>query len=86
MATSKSGKKSAKQSEAKRVFNVRSLRAMKASIKKADELVGNKDKKGAEAILPTVFKTIDKAEKRGILKKNTANRKKSRISKSIANV
>ncbi len=86
MATSKSGKKSARQAEAKRVFNVRSVRAMKASIKKVGELVGNKDKKGAEEILPTVFKTIDKAEKRGLLKKNTANRKKSRISKSIANV
>ncbi len=33
--------------------------------------------------LPTVYKMIDKAAKRGIIKKNNAARKKSRITKGV---
>ena len=33
--------------------------------------------------LPSVFQAIDKAEKRGIIKKNTASRMKSRLSKLV---
>ena len=46
-----------------------------------------KDKKGAQELLPKVYKSIDKAQKRGVIKKNTAARKKSRASalvKSLA--
>lgn len=85
MATSKSGKKSVKQAEARRVFNVRRLRAMKASVKQVDDFLNGKDKKAAEQVLPQAFKSIDKATKRGIIKKNTAARKKSRLAKAIAN-
>lgn len=85
MATSKSGNKSIRQAEAKRVFNVRRLRDMRDSTKQIDELVTAKNKKDAEALLPKVFKAIDKATKRGVLKKNTASRKKSQIAKKVAN-
>lgn len=84
MATSKSGQKSVRQAEARRVFNVRRLRAMKTAVKQVDEFVHGKDKKAAEEVLPQAYKSIDKAVKRGILKKNTAARKKSRLARSIA--
>jgi len=79
MATSKSGNKSVKQAEAKRVFNVRRLRAMKDAIKQVAVLVDAKDTKAAENIL-------DKATKRGILKKSTASRRKSKLARDIAGV
>jgi small subunit ribosomal protein S20 len=41
------------------------------------------DSKKAEELLPTAYKAIDKAEKRGVIKKNTAARKKSRLSARI---
>jgi small subunit ribosomal protein S20 len=41
------------------------------------------DTKKAEELLPTAYKAIDKAEKRGVIKKNTAARKKSRLSARI---
>ncbi len=85
MATSKSGKKSVKQAEARRVFNMRRLRAMRNAIKQITTFVQEKDKKGAEELLPQAFKSIDKATKRGILKKNTAARRKSQLAKAVAN-
>jgi small subunit ribosomal protein S20 len=86
MATSQSGKKSIRQAETRRVFNVRRLRAMKSSVKQVADFVSKKDKKAAEQLLPQAFKSIDKAAKRGIIKKNTAARKKSKLAKAIANV
>jgi len=85
VATSKSGKKSVKQSEAKRVFNTRRIRAMKSTTKQLGSFLSNKDKKGAETLLPEAYKAIDKAAKRGILKKNTAARRKSKLARDIAN-
>ncbi|QSH39152.1 30S ribosomal protein S20 [Candidatus Kaiserbacteria bacterium] len=86
MATSKSGKKSVIQAEARRVFNVRRLRAMKEAMKEIATLVGKKEKKTAEELLPKAYKAIDKAAKRGIIKKNNASRKKAKIARDVANV
>jgi len=38
---------------------------------------------GAKKLLPQVYKLLDKAAKTGLIKKNTAARKKSRITKLI---
>ncbi len=86
MATSKSAKKSYKQSDRKRVFNLRVLRSLKKAVKEAKNLILKKDKKAVETIMPTVYKAIDKATKRGILKKNNASRKKSRLMSMIAKI
>ncbi len=42
-----------------------------------------KDIAGATKILPTAYKAIDKAMKIGVIKKNTAARKKSRLALSL---
>lgn len=39
----------------------------------------------AKALLPSIYKAIDKATKRGIIKKNTAARKKSHFSTLLKN-
>jgi small subunit ribosomal protein S20 len=83
MATSKSGIKSYKQAERKRVFNLRTLRNMKAAIKSVKTLIVEKNKDDAVKELPGVYKAIDKAAKRGIIKKNNAAHKKSKITKAI---
>ncbi len=86
MATSKSAKKSYKQADRRRVFNLRVLRSLKKVMKEAKSLIIKKDKKAVEAVMPTVYKAIDKATKRGILKKNNASRKKSRLMTAIAKI
>ena len=82
MANTKSAKKAHEASLRKRVFNLRRLRAMKSSIKEVRALALAKDKKALE-LLQKAYKAIDKAAKRGVIKKNTAARKKSRLSKFV---
>jgi small subunit ribosomal protein S20 len=86
MANSKSATKTQKQSLKKRVFNLRRSRAMKSSVKDLLKAVADKDKAKAEAMMPTVQKALDKAAKEGIIKKNNASRKKSRLSARVAGI
>jgi small subunit ribosomal protein S20 len=58
---------------------------MKAIIKDIKTAIAKGDKKGAEKLVPEAYKAIDKAKKRGIIKLNTAARKKSRLVKMIKN-
>lgn len=81
MANSKSAQKAYEASERKRVFNVRRVRAMRGAVK---SILTLKDKKEAEGKISEVYKAIDKAVKSGIIKKNTASRKKSMIARAIA--
>ncbi|MFH0907011.1 MAG: 30S ribosomal protein S20 [bacterium] len=79
----KSAKKALLQNRKKRLFNLRRIDKMKSLVKQIKELINAKNKDQAIKALPETYKAIDKAAKRGVIKKNTANRKKSRISKAI---
>jgi small subunit ribosomal protein S20 len=78
----KSAKKRLKQSEKRRILNLGYKRRMKKIIKEIRELVAEGKKKDAAKLIPKANKVIDKAAKRGIIKENTASRKKSRLTKS----
>ena len=56
---------------------------MKKVIKDIRAAVAKGEAKKAEGMMPEAYKAIDKAMKRGIIKKNTAARKKSRLSALI---
>jgi len=56
---------------------------MKAIIKKVRGLVLEKKIEEAKKLLPEVYKILDKGAKVGVIKKNTAARKKSRITKLV---
>ena len=86
MPVIKSAKKALRGSQRKAVFNLRRKRVMKDSIKTIDKLVLDKKKDEAKIELSIAYKAIDKATKGGIIKKNTASRKKSRLSKAIKNI
>ena len=73
MPITKSAKKTHKQSLVRRARNLRRKRAMKEAVKNVT----------AET-LPAAYKAIDKAAQRGVIKKNTAARKKSRAARAIA--
>lgn len=86
MAIIKSAKKRIKSSKNKRVFNLRRLRVMREESKKFLKEIIKKDTGSAEKMLPNLFKSIDKAAKNGVIKKNTASRNKSRFSKQVADL
>ena len=84
MAITSSAKKAIRVSKRRAVFNIRRQKALKDALKDVEKLIDSGNKKEAEALLPRVYKAIDKAAKRGVLKANTASRRKSRISKRIS--
>ncbi|MDO8493175.1 MAG: 30S ribosomal protein S20 [bacterium] len=84
MPITSSAKKAVRNSANKRIFNLRKASKMKSVIKDIKKLVAEKKGKEALALLPQAYKAIDKAEKMGgIIKKNNANRKKSRLAAAI---
>ena len=84
MAVTKQARRAMRVSERKQVFNLRRSRAMRTAIKEVSDLVIKGDTKGAQAKLPSAYKAIDKAVKQGIIKKNTAGRKKSGLARKLA--
>ena len=52
---------------------------MREAIKELNKLVSAKQSKEALAKLPAAYQAIDKAKKRGVIKANTAARKKSHL-------
>jgi len=86
MAITKGAKKAVRSHARKRVFNVRRKKALHDTTKTVRDAIQKGDTDTANKELPTAYKAIDKAAKRGIIKKNTANRTKSRLTKAIAKV
>ena len=76
-------KKALKVSAKKRTFNDKKRNTMKAALKEVRDLVGEGDMEKAKEKLPQAYKAIDKATKNGIIKKNNASRKKSRLTKLV---
>ncbi len=83
MAITKSAKKAERVSLKKHVFNVRRKRALTDSVKTVKKLIVSDVSKAGGESLAAAYKAIDKAAKRGIIKKNTASRKKSRLALAI---
>ena len=84
MAITSSAKKAIRSSEKKHVFNLRKKNALHDTSKSLTKHLAAKDVKGAEALLSSAYKAIDKAKKTGVIKPNTAARKKSRLARAIA--
>jgi small subunit ribosomal protein S20 len=86
MPVTKSAKKALRQNRRRRLFNLRRLKKMRSLIKQVKKLIKEKNKKESLKLLPETYKAIDKAAKRGVIKKNTASRKKSRLTKAIEKI
>ncbi|MBW6440717.1 30S ribosomal protein S20 [Patescibacteria group bacterium] len=96
MPNTKSAKKELRKNERRKKINTRSKVMMKKTIKELDGLVGSLEKKtetvtdeklkNIEEILKNAYKQIDKTAKKGIIKKNTAARKKSSLAKKVNSI
>jgi len=84
MAITSSAKKAIRASAKKRIFNVRQREAIYKTTKAFMKAVSAKNASEATKLLPSAYQAIDKAMKRGVIKKNTAARKKSRLAISLA--
>ena len=86
MANIKSAKKRVLIAEANRQRNVAFKNSIKTAVKKALELASGEDKEALNAALSKVYQLCDKAVVKGILHKNTAARKKSRLTLAIKKI
>ena len=78
MAITASAKKAHRASLKKNIINTRRKRALTTTTKTVKKLIST-DVKEAEKNLAAAYQAIDKAAKRGVIKENTASRKKSRL-------
>ncbi len=83
MPITSSAKKALRSSKRKRVVNLAAKEKMAKTVKVVKKLVVSKTKEGTKEALTLAYKALDKAAKNGIIKKNTASRKKSRLAKAI---
>ena len=83
MANIKSAKKRVLIAEANRQRNVAFKSSIKTAIKKALELAAGKDSEALNSAISKVYQLCDKAVVKGILHKNTAARKKSRLTLAV---
>ena len=83
MPNIKSSKKAVKVI-AKKTNNNHELKArVKNSIKNCEKAIAAKDIEKATDAVKNVQKVIDKAASKGLIKKNTADRQKSRLNKKV---
>ncbi|MDD5710561.1 MAG: 30S ribosomal protein S20 [Candidatus Colwellbacteria bacterium] len=84
MPNTRAAKRALRQSERKRVQNLRKKRELAHVIKEYKKTIEGGDTKGAMDKLPEVYKKLDKAAKTHLIKKNRANRLKSRLTKKLS--
>jgi small subunit ribosomal protein S20 len=80
MATHKSAKKRIRTNERKRVINQQSATRIKSSVKK---VLTTTTKEEAEKLYKEAVSILDKGTLKGLIKKNTASRKKSMITRHL---
>ncbi len=83
MPISESAKKRLRQNKKRRKENKVFKDRMKEKIKEIRDLVKDGKIEKAEEKLSGTYKAIDKAAKKGVIKKKNASRKKSRLTKLI---
>ncbi len=83
MPITKSAKKALRQSIRRKAKNLIYKNKIKNLVKEVRNFILLNKPEEAKKTLPRLYKALDKAAKFGIIKKNTAARKKSRITKLI---
>lgn len=86
MANIKSAKKRIKVIEKKTLRNKMIKSALKTTIKKFETLVAQNNKEEAAVAFNTTVKALDMAASKGIIHKNKAARKKSRLHAKLQTV
>ena len=72
-----------RQDKKRRLKNISQMSELKTSIKKVLSMSKQKD---AENLYKDTVKLIDKAASKGLIKKNTASRRKSRITRHLNSI
>jgi small subunit ribosomal protein S20 len=83
MANTKSAKKAARQAERRTLINKSRRSRMRTFVRKVEEAIASGDKQAADLALREAQPEIMRSALKGIIHKNTASRKISRLSARI---
>lgn len=83
MATHKSALKRIRQNEKRRRRNVHIRSLVKSRIRKVREAMESRDMNAAKGALSAAVREINKARSKGVLHRNTASRKVSRLTRAV---
>ncbi|MFA5359587.1 MAG: 30S ribosomal protein S20 [Patescibacteria group bacterium] len=82
MPNSASAKKELRKAKKRQMRNKKTENNLKDLIKKSRKAIETKDASAKELVIKTL-RALDKAAGKGVIKKNTSNRKKSRLHKKL---
>mgnify|MGYP002348718077 FL=1 len=83
MPNLKTSIKDLRQNKRREEYNDRLRSRIKKSVKKFNTLIAENSQDEATKKLPHVFKTLDKAAKKNVIKEEKADRTKSRLNKKL---
>jgi small subunit ribosomal protein S20 len=83
LANHPSALKRHRQSQRRRLINHGNRHKLKTQMKKLKTAIATGKAEDAKTLLPNTFSLIDKSVQKGVIKKNTAQRYKSRLAKSV---
>lgn len=83
MANIKSAKKRARQNDKRRIHNRYYKATARTYVKKARTLIDDGNVEEAEVVVRQAVKALDKAAQKGIIHKNNASRRKSRLMRHL---
>ena len=84
MPNLKAAKKSVKQDKKRRLHNAAIISELKTFIKKLNSLIALDKADEAADMLSKLMSKLDKAAKKGLIKRHSADRKKSRLAVKVA--
>lgn len=75
--------KDLRQTKRKTVFNARIKNRVKRATKRFNTLISEGKQEEATKVLPQVYKVLDKASKKNVIKKGNASRNRSRLAAKL---
>ena len=78
-----SAKKHARADEAKRIRNRHRKATLRTALKQTETALAEGNVDEAQALCKTVVSLLDRAASKGVIKKGTANRQKSRLTRKL---
>jgi small subunit ribosomal protein S20 len=84
LANIRSAEKRNRQAQKRRTRNVQVRTGLKSAVKKARDAVAQGDPAAVKPAVQAAFRALDKAASKGIIHKNAANRRISRLAKAAS--
>jgi small subunit ribosomal protein S20 len=84
LANTASAEKRNRQAQKRRVRNVQVRTGVKSAVKKAREAIARGEGNAAREAFQAAAKTLEKASSKGVVHKNAASRRISRLAKALA--